>query len=76
MDAIFEEEIPVTFKRKELAVIFNILTRLQVQYGDFKAIDPIVQKIHPHVAVATQGPTQPSPDQAPSLNLGKQEEGV
>lgn len=74
MDAMFEEEIAVTFKRKELAVIFNILTRLQIQYGDFKAIDPIVQKIHPHVAVAASGPGQPA--QTPTLNLGKQEEGV
>ena len=42
-------EHTITFTKKELTVIFNILTGVQAKYGDFLAIMPIVHKIEPIV---------------------------
>lgn len=52
-----EQEHTLTFKKKELVAIFNILTNVQAKYGDFIVIAPIVEKLHPIVAVDSNIPT-------------------
>lgn len=53
MEKELNKELTLTFKKKELLVIFNILTRAQFQYGDWLAVKPIVDKIEPIVTVAS-----------------------
>ena len=52
-----KEEHQVTFTKKELLIIFNLMTRMDFKYGDFVNIQPIVAKIEPIVAVETNIPT-------------------
>lgn len=56
----FEEAMAVehtlTFTKKELAVIFNLMIGATLKYGDFLHVQPIVQKIEPIVAVASNIP--------------------
>lgn len=52
-DEAMNAEHTLTFKKKELIVIFNILTKIDMKYGDSLIISPIVQKLEPIVAVDT-----------------------
>lgn len=48
--------IPMQFTKGELIIIFNVLTRVDMRYGDALQIIPLVQKIEPYVAVASNIP--------------------
>lgn len=50
-EAAMNEEHTLVFKKKELVVIFNILTKIDMKYGDSLIIAPIVQKLEKIVAV-------------------------
>lgn len=56
-EASLNEEHQMTFTKKELLIIFNLMTRMDFKYGDFMNIKPIVDKIEPIVAVETNVPT-------------------
>jgi len=62
-EAELEKDHPMVFKKKELIAIFNILTQLQFKYGDWVVLEPIVKKIEPIVAVASNIPPQDEPKQ-------------
>lgn len=50
-EAAMDEEHTISLKKKELIVIFNILCKIDMKYGDSLIIAPIVQKLEPIVAV-------------------------
>lgn len=58
-EATLEEEHTLVFKKKELLAIFNILTNVQLKYGDFAVVDPIIKKVMPIVTVDSNIPTAP-----------------
>lgn len=60
-DAEMNKEFSLVFTKKELTVIFNILTSVNAKYGDFLAIKPIVDKVEPIVAVASNIPPKDDP---------------
>lgn len=50
-EAALNEVHNVSFKKRELIAIFNILTKIDMKYGDSLVIVPIVQKLESIVAV-------------------------
>lgn len=52
-EAAMNVEHTMVFQKKELVVIFNILTKIDMKYGDSLIIGPIVRKLEPIVAVDT-----------------------
>ena len=63
-EKMLEEQHSMVFKKKELILIFNVLTRLDCKYSDFLAIAPIIEKLQPIVAVDTNIPQeQPAVDE-------------
>lgn len=55
-DAEMNREHTVSFKKKELIVMYNILCKIDMKYGDALIVMPIVQKLEPIVAVASNIP--------------------
>lgn len=72
MEEAMNEEHSVTFKKKELIVIFNILCKIDMKYGDSLVIAPIVQKLEPIVAVTSNITERAEKAEANHLVLGKQ----
>jgi len=51
-----DKEHPMMFKKRELIVIFNMIVTSTMKYGDFAIFKPIIEKIEPIVAVASNVP--------------------
>lgn len=72
----FEKELDtehtLKLKKRELIVIFNLLTTVNLKYGDFRVIDPIVKTIEPIVAVASNIPPQQQPQENPLVGVKKE----
>lgn len=66
LDWILNEEVNPKLLRRELIVIYNILSSLQYKLGDAKVVLQILDKLQPHVAVDTN-----ITKQAHELALGK-----
>jgi hypothetical protein len=62
-----EKEHAVIFKKRELILIFNLLTTLSMKYGDFIVVNPIIKKLEPIVAVASNIPQKDGQLPNPSL---------
>jgi len=60
-EAAMKEKHTMVFTKAELTVIFNILTGEKFQYGNLIVIHPIVQKLHPIVAVDSNIPPKNEP---------------
>jgi len=58
VEAAMKEDHTLVFTKYELAVIFNVLTRAQVKYGEAMEFKPIIDKIEPIVAAATNIPEE------------------
>lgn len=76
-EAAMNAEHTMTFMKKELVVIFNILTKIDMKYGDSLIIGPIVRKLEPIVAVdanITKRIEEAEKNHLDGLALGKKKE--
>lgn len=71
-DKAMSAEHTMAFQKKELIVIFNILTKIDMKYGDSLIIGPIIRKIEPIVAVDTN--ITKRAEEAEAIALGKKKE--
>lgn len=55
-----DKEHAVLFKKRELILIFNMLVTAPMKFGDFVVVEPIIKKIEPVVAVASNIPEKPT----------------
>lgn len=56
MQEKLDTEVTMTFRFEELLIMFNILTRIDMKYGDSLKIVPLVQKLEKIVAVDSNIP--------------------
>lgn len=73
LEGMLNEDVSVTFMRRELVVVHNILASMEYKLGDARIILGIMDKIAPHTDVLKQAPNEGVVNLGQRADLAEQE---